>query len=152
MDIHHANIFHTSPDRVYNALTQPCDLTEWMGAPALARLEVGSPIEFNYNQGQRVLMMCITRLEPDRLVQWQVTKPMWPGDYPDQLITWTLSPYENSTLIDFRMSGWPQDDDVYASVSYKWASFMLRLKIFVGDTRDINTFLPLEKLNSVQYT
>jgi len=43
------------------------------------------------------------------------------------------------------MEGWLQDDDVYASVSYKWASFMVRLKIYMGDTREIATFLPVEE-------
>jgi len=54
-----------------------------------------------------------------------------------------LIPYESSTPVDFRMEGWLQDDDVYASVSYKWASFMVRLKIYMGDTREIATFLPV---------
>jgi hypothetical protein len=45
------------------------------------------------------------------------------------------------------MEGWPQDDDVYASVSYKWASFMMRLKIYMGDTREIATFPPVEGRN-----
>ncbi len=40
------------------------------------------------------------------------------------------------------MAGWPQDDDAYASVSYKWALFMVRLKIYLGDTREIADFLP----------
>jgi hypothetical protein len=43
--------------------------------------------------------------------------------------------------VDFRMQGWLQDDDGYASLSYKWASLMVRLKIYLGDTRDIASFL-----------
>lgn len=39
------------------------------------------------------------------------------------------------------MEGWPRDDGVYASVSYKWALFMMRLKIFMGDTHEIEGFL-----------
>jgi hypothetical protein len=42
--------------------------------------------------------------------------------------------------MDFRMEGWPKDD-AYASVSYKWASFMVRLKIYRDDTREIERFL-----------
>jgi hypothetical protein len=63
----------------------------------------------------------------------------------DQVIIWTLIPYEGSTLVDFRMEGWPQDDDGYASVSYKWAVFMMRLKIYMGDTREIASLLPIEE-------
>ncbi len=60
----------------------------------------------------------------------------------DQVVTWTMTPYQGSTLVDFRMEGWLPDDDAYASVSYKWALFMVRLKIYMGDTREMASFLP----------
>jgi hypothetical protein len=109
--------------------------------------EVGSTIEFQYDEGQRTLKMEVIRLEAGQQVQWRVTQLVWPIEAADHVITWTLSPYESSTLVDFRMEGWPQDDDVYASVSYKWASFMVRLKIYMGDTREIATFLPAQEKN-----
>jgi uncharacterized protein YndB with AHSA1/START domain len=145
MDIHHAMIIrNTLPDRLYGALTQVRDLEVWMGAPTLARPEVGSTIEFQFDQGQRILKMEVTRLEVGEVVEWRVIQPVWPIDEVNQIITWTLIPYECSTLVDFRMNGWPQDDDVYASVSYKWASFMMRLKLYMGDTRELATFLPTD--------
>jgi len=146
MDIHHAMIVHTPPNCVYQALTQPHDLEIWMGAPTLARAEVGAAVEFHYDPGHS-LKMEITRLEPGNLVQWRVVQPMWPGDAADQFITWNLAPYEVNTLLDFRMSGWKKDDDVLASVSYKWASFMMLLKIFLGDTREVAAFLPIIEKN-----
>ncbi|MGZ9163679.1 MAG: SRPBCC family protein [Anaerolineales bacterium] len=145
MDIHHAMMVHNKPYRLYEALTQQSELEVWMGAPALARAEVGSTIEFQFDQGQRTLKMEVTRLEAGKQVQWRVLQPVWPIEAADQVVTWTLTPYESSTLVDLRMEGWPQDDDVYASVSYKWASFMVRLKIYMGDTREIATFLPAEE-------
>ena len=141
MDIHHAMVVHNQPSRLYQALTQPRDLAVWMGAPTLARPEVGTVIEFHFDQGQRILKMEITALEGGKLVRWRVLQPVWPSAATGQIITWTLRPFEGSTLVDLRMDGWPQDDDIYASVSYKWASFMLRLKIYMGDTREIATFL-----------
>jgi uncharacterized protein YndB with AHSA1/START domain len=144
MDIHHAMVVHNQPDRLYDALTQPRDLAVWMGAPTLARPEVGSLIEVHHDQGQRILKMEITGLEGGKLVRWRVIQPVWPIEATEQIITWTLIPFEGSTLVDFRMEGWPQDDDTYASVSYKWALFMVRLKIYMGDTREIATFLPVQ--------
>jgi uncharacterized protein YndB with AHSA1/START domain len=142
MDIHHAMMVRTNPARVFEALTQQRDLEVWMGAPTIARPEVGAVLEFHFDQGQRVLKMEVTRIEAEQLVQWRVLQPVWPIDPTEQTITWTLSPYVDLTLVDFRMEGWPQDDDIYASVSYKQASFMMRLKIYLGDTREIATFLP----------
>ena len=145
MDIHHAMAVHDNqPNRLYEALTQPRDLVVWMGAPTLARPEVGSLIEFHFDQGQRILKMEITGLEGGKLVRWRVAQSVWPSEATEQIITWTLIPFEGSTLVDFRMKGWPQDDDIYASVSYKWASFMVRLKISMGDTREIATLLPIK--------
>ena len=146
MDIHHAMVVHNQPDRLYAALTQPRDLSVWMGAPTLAQPEVGSTIEFHFDGGQRILKMVIISLEGGQLVQWQVTQPVWPMvEATEQIVTWTLRPFYGSTLVDLRMTGWPQDDDTYASVSYKWASFMVRLKVYMGDTREIATFLPKEE-------
>ena len=144
MDIHHAMVVHNQPDRLYQALTQPRDFAVWMGAPTLARPEVGSVIEVHFDQGQRILKMEITSLAGGKLVRWRVIQPVWPIEATAQIITWTLLPFEGSTLVDFRMEGWPHDDDTYASVSYKWASFMMRLKIYMGDTREIATFLPAQ--------
>ena len=89
-----------------------------------------------------MLTMEITRLDPGRLVQWRVTQPIWENDAVDQYITWTLEPYEANTLVDFRMVGWPQDDGVYASLSYKWAAFMFRLKVYLGDMREMPNYQP----------
>ncbi len=141
MDIHHATILRDQPPaRIYTALTQPEQLEIWMSAPVLGLSEVGTMLEFQYNGGIRSLKVEITRLDPDLLVQWQVIEPIWGVGGGLQIITWTLMPYESSTLIDFRMEGWAQDDDVYASVSYKWASFMMRLRLYLGDKRDIASF------------
>lgn len=143
MDIHHAMMVRNRPGRLYEALTQPDDLTVWMDAPTLARPEMGSLIEFHFDQGQRIFKMELTHLEEGKVVQWRVLQPVWPEGLEEskQFITWTLTPYEDSTLVDFRMEGWPQDDDIYASVSYKWALFMVRLKIYMGDKREMASLL-----------
>ena len=138
MDIHHATILRDQPPaRIYAALTQPDELSIWMSAPVLGQPEVGTMLAFQYDGGLRALKVEITRLEPDQIVQWRVIEPIWGVGGGVQVITWTLSPYEASTLIDFRMEGWEQDDEVYASVSYKWASFMMRLRLYLGDKRDV---------------
>ena len=142
MDIHHAMIVRNKPGRLFEALTQQGDFEVWMGAPTLARPEVGATIEVQFDQGRHTLKLEVIGLEAGKQVQWRVLQPVWPTKAVDQVITWTLIPYESSTLVDFRMEGWPEDDDTYASVSYKWASFMMRLKIHLGDTREIATFLP----------
>lgn len=141
MDIHHEMIIHNTPERVYEALTEVGNLEVWMGAPIVGRVEVGSTIEIQFHRGPMKLE--ITRLESGRQVQWRVIGPMWPmeGISQTQVITWNLEPFEVNTLVGLRMEGWPRDDGVYASVSYKWASFMFRLKLYLGDTREMEGLL-----------
>ncbi len=137
MNIHHEMIVHNTPGRVYEALTQVSDMQVWMGAPIAGRAESGQVIEIQFDR--RVMKLEITDLEIGKRVQWRVLEPMWPVEGIDQaqVVTWTLEPYEINTLVSFRMEGWPRDDGVFASVSYKWASFMFRLKVYLGDVRDI---------------
>jgi len=139
MDIHHAMIVRVAPAKVFQALTDPRPLEIWMDAPVISK--PGSTMEFQYDQGRRALNMEVLHMEENRQVKWRVLQPMWPSQAIHE-ITWTLTPIENSTAIDFRMTGWAQSDDTFASVSYKWALFMLRLKIYLGDLREIKSILP----------
>lgn len=141
MDIHHEMIIRNTPERVYEALTDVNKIAVWFGAPTAGRAEVGALIAIQFDRG--TLKLEVTRLAPGRQVQWKVVEAMWPMDGIDQVqtVTWTLEPYEVNTLVSLRMEGWPRDDGVYASVSYKWASFMFRLKVYMGDTREIDGFL-----------
>lgn len=149
MDIHHAMIVRASPEQVFAALTRSEELSIWMAAPVMieppGQAAVGSIVEFQYGRGpkpehtRRPLIVQVTGLELQRLVRWQINQPVWPQEQtvPPQVIHWSLLPYETSTLVDLRMEGWLEDDDTFASVSYKWASFMMRLKMYLGDLREI---------------
>lgn len=149
MDIHHAMMVRNRPERLYEALTRAADLSVWMAAPVVIEpsdpAAVGSVIELRYGQGpkpehvQRPMSVEVTKLEVGKMVQWRVIQPVWPRDRTDeaQVVTWTLSEHEISTLVDFRMEGWGEKEEAYASVSYKWAGFMFRLKIYLGDVREI---------------
>lgn len=148
MDIHHGMAVRAAePERLYKALTRQDDLAVWMGVPTLARPEVGSLVEFRINQGKSIMQMEVIRLETDSLVQWRQIQPIWQTSkgvsMQDQIITWTLStPWESGTLVDFRMHGWLEDGEAYSSNSFKWASLMLRLRIYMGDTRDVIGLVP----------
>jgi len=143
MDIHHGMAVRgAQPERLYKALTRQADLVTWMGVPTLAQPQVGSLVEFQIDRGTVIMQMEIMRLEADSLVQWRQIQRIWHTvsgvSMPDLLITWTLStPWENGTLVDFRMGDWPEDGEPYSSNSFKWASLMLRLRVYMGDTRDL---------------
>lgn len=103
-------------------------------------------ITYNHIIGQRIFAVEITRLDPGKQVQWRIVQPIWETEAVNQKVTWTLEPYENSTLVDCVMNGWSADDEAYPSVSFKWATFMMRLKIFLGDLREFTNYSPLPGL------
>ena len=148
MDIHHGMMVRgVKPERVYEALTRQADLAIWMGASTLARPEVGSMIEFQFDQGKFSMQMEVIRLEAGALVQWRQIRPIWRTvkgvAMPGQIVTWTLStPYDSGTLVDFRMGGWLDDDETYSSNSFKWAFGMLRLRVYLGHTHDLVDLVP----------
>lgn len=142
MFIHHDMIVRASPEQVFHALTHVEDLSTWMAAPTTisppGQAAEGSIIAFQYGP-QRSLIVQVAALEMGRLLRWQISQAMWQRNQPElpQAATWTLTPYESSTLVDLRLDGWGEEEEAYASVSYKWASFMMRLKIYLGDLREI---------------
>lgn len=149
MDFHHGMIVRTHQERVYQALTQAGHLSVWMAAPVSVEppglIEIGSIITFDYSQGQdpgRSLIARVRELIPGKLIRWEMERTVWqmPSGAP-QAILWTLNDYAGSTLVDVRVGAWPGDDETYASVSYKLASFMMRLKIYLGDLREIEDML-----------
>ncbi len=146
MDIHHAMIVRCLPGKVYQALTRQEQLAIWMGVPTQAQPQIGYKIEFHYAEGRRILAVEITRLEPGKQVQWRVIQPVWEAEAVNQRVTWTLEPFEESTLVDCVMDGWAAEDVAYPSVSFKWATFMVRLKIFLGDLREFTNYSPLPGL------
>jgi uncharacterized protein YndB with AHSA1/START domain len=153
MDIHHGMAVRgAQPERLYKALTRQDDLAVWMGVPTLARPEVGSLVEFQADQGKFIMQMEVIRLEADSLVQWRQIRPIWQTvsgvSMPDQMITWTLStPWESGTLVDFRMGDWLEDEEPYSSNSFKWASLMLRLRVYMDDIRDVVDLIPFINRN-----
>lgn len=104
-------------------------------------------IEFQFDQRKFIMQMEVIRLEAGLLVQWRQIRPIWQTvkgvAMPGQIITWTLSTsWENGTLVDFRVGDWLKDDEAYSSNSFKWASFMLRPRVYLGDTRDVTDLIP----------
>jgi uncharacterized protein YndB with AHSA1/START domain len=148
MDIHHGMAVRNTPERLYEALTRQDDLAIWMGASVLAGSGVGSMVEFNFSHGVHIMKMEVIHLEAGSRVHWRQIQPIWKTtsgvSMPGQFVTWTLStPWESGTLVDFRMGDWLEDDMTYSANSFKWASFLLRLRIYMGDTRDIVGLVPL---------
>jgi uncharacterized protein YndB with AHSA1/START domain len=133
MEIHHAMMVRALPDKVYAALTQQSGLAAWLTSKTIAEPRIGSINEFWFDGGKRTLKVEVQALSANQLVIWRLVQGIPPWEGLRSEITWTLTPAYGGTLVDFRQDGWPASDDVYASVSYKWATFMTSLKAYVDN-------------------
>jgi uncharacterized protein YndB with AHSA1/START domain len=131
MEIHHAMMVRSSPDKVYAALTQQSGLAAWLTIKTIAAPSIGSINEFWFDGGKRILKVEVQALTPDCQVVWRLVQGIPPWEALRAETIWTLTPADGSTIVDFRQDGWPASDDVYASVSYKWATFMTSLKAYI---------------------
>jgi uncharacterized protein YndB with AHSA1/START domain len=132
MDIQHAMMVRTGGQEIYRALTEGSALSGWFGTECLAEPRVGSAVEVRFHDRHGYsLKFEVTDLEPGSRVGWRVVKaiPSW-DDFPSTL-TWTLTPYESSTIVHLRHSGWPEDHEAFPSVSFKWAEYMMALRTYL---------------------
>jgi uncharacterized protein YndB with AHSA1/START domain len=122
----------SGPVPVYRALTEGKGLSAWLAPECRARPEVGSPVEviFHDRHGYSLVFM-VAALEPDAQVVWEVVRaiPSW-DDFASTL-TWTLFPYESSTIVELRHAGWPEGHEAFPSVSFKWAEYMMALRAYI---------------------
>jgi uncharacterized protein YndB with AHSA1/START domain len=129
-----------SPDRVYAALTEREGLVAWLAPDVTAEPRPGSIAEFRFDGGKRVMRVEIVTLDPGRKVGWRVLEGVWQvtegresGESGKGLITWELSsPFgPERCLVHFRHDGWETAEGAFASVNFKWATFMMNLKTYL---------------------
>ncbi len=115
-----------TPEQVYAAITEQAGLSSWWTPDVAAEPTVGSVAEFRFRDGQFVVKMEITALEPGGTVRWAVRQgaPEWAGTY----VTWDLAPVDHRTNVRFAHRGYASVDGSFASVAFNWAWYLSSLK------------------------
>jgi uncharacterized protein YndB with AHSA1/START domain len=132
MDIQHAMMVRSDPQEIYRALTEPDGLSAWFGPECRAAPRVRSPVEVIFHDRHNyTLEFEVMDLEPGARVVWKVVWAISSWDDFPSTVFWRLIPYEGSTIVELRHSGWPDGHEAYPSVSFKWAEFMIALRTHV---------------------
>lgn len=112
-------------DRVYDALATNRGLASFWTPSVSGEVTSGARLAFGFAEAPVDLEMVVTRLEPDRVVEWECPGP-WPT-WAGTRIRWGIGGQE--TLVTFRHSGW--DDSVgdveLGSVAMTWAAVLRAL-------------------------
>lgn len=117
------------PEAVFQALTDPEALREWMGAPApVVEPRVGGRYELGWRyevEGKEVAggPMKILDIVPNELLV--VSWPDWRGDQsvPTQSITWRLEPDGTGTRVTLTHAGFIRTVD-FSDYPFGWSHFM----------------------------
>ncbi|MFC4149733.1 SRPBCC domain-containing protein [Micromonospora mangrovi] len=137
--LHRVGVEHSSPERVYAALTTVDGLSGWWTEQTSGVAEVGGVLEFRFAAGG--FDMKVVELVAGRRVCWEVVDgpPEWVGT----VVRWELRQEGDFTIVVFAHEGWREPVEFMYHCSTKWAVFLLSLKRFletgVGapDPRDV---------------
>jgi uncharacterized protein YndB with AHSA1/START domain len=127
-------IFHeltiaTTPESVFNALTQPDEIVRWWSEEARVKPEVGSSCEFRFRPPAGSLHFEVVELSMGEKVHWIARKnpPQWDGNH----VIWQFTPVPEGTKLVFTHDGFAQLDERYERVRGNWEYFLSSLKSYL---------------------
>jgi len=115
-----------APQRVFSALTQRDEITQWWAYEARVQPEVGSLGEFRFREGAFVMQLEVAELDQNKKVRWMPRQvpPQWAGTS----VTWQLTPVHNGTQLLFTHDGFAQIDE---QAGKAWVYFLASLKSYL---------------------
>jgi len=125
--LHRVGVQHSSPERVYEALTTIDGLSGWWTEQTTGETGLGDVIAFRFERGG--FDMQVAELEPGKRVRWEVVEgpPEWVGTS----VHWDLHQDGDWTKVLFKHEGWREPVEFMHHCSTKWASYLMSLKHFV---------------------
>jgi uncharacterized protein YndB with AHSA1/START domain len=127
--IKHQITNNASAEKVYASLATQAGLRSWWTSDTTADEKVGGKAEFGFDNREMVFRMDIDELQPGKRVVWSCH-----GDHPEwkgTMLTWTVSPGENGTVLRFAHSNWKDYSDFCATCNSTWGELMYRIKDYV---------------------
>ena len=125
-DILHRIEIDSTPERVYQALTEEKGLAGWWTTNTTASPAVGAIDKFRFGD-HGFNDMEVVELLPGKRVRWRCvdgTKE-WIGTE----LTFDLKQEDGRTIVLFAQRGWKEQVEFMHYCSTKWATYMLSLKL-----------------------
>ena len=122
--LHRIGVEHSSPARVYEALTTLDGLSGWWAEKTTGETGLGGVIQFRFGPGG--IDMRVAELEPGGLVRWEVTDG--PAEWIGTTVRFDIRQDGDWTIVLFRHEGWRETVEFMHHCSTKWATFLVSLK------------------------
>jgi uncharacterized protein YndB with AHSA1/START domain len=128
--IRHEVGIETSPEAVYQALTDTSKLAGWWTSDTRGKgSKKGDVLEFWF--GDFCQKLEVAELQPGKLVRWKANKEGGVDEWVGTEVAFSLKADEKQCWVLFSHSGWRKDSGILPHCSTKWAVFMLSLKDFL---------------------
>ena len=126
--LHRIGVEHSTPERVYDALTTLDGLSGWWTEKTSGETGVGGVIEFRFPPVGGFDMEVLD-LRPAERVTWRVVDG--PEEWIGTTIDWELRRDGDYTIVLFAHRGWAEPVEFMHHCSTKWATFLMSLKSLV---------------------
>ena len=122
--LHRIGVEHSSPQRVFDALTTLDGLSGWWAEKTTGDTDPGGVIEFRFGPGG--IDMKVVELDPGRLVRWEVVGG--PDEWIGTEVRFDIRQDGDWTIVLFRHEGWREPVEFMSHCSTKWATYLVSLK------------------------
>jgi uncharacterized protein YndB with AHSA1/START domain len=125
-DIRHRVGIAAPPEKVYEKLATIEGLSSWWTRDVSGNAGIDGTVEFSFGSPDRIAVMEVVDLQPDRRVGWRCVKG--PDEWIDTSFTFDLDPAADETVLLFTNAGWREPVEFMHHCSTKWAYFILSMK------------------------
>ncbi len=128
-DVLHQVGIKTSPQDLYQALTQETGIKAWWSEHTKAAAKVGHVNEVSFYGNAVTFKLKVDRLDPGKKVVWVVEGG--PPDWANTAITWTISEHEGQTMLHLAHRGFASTAGNFAGINYNWGWYLTSLKFYL---------------------
>ncbi|HEX6567068.1 MAG TPA: SRPBCC domain-containing protein [Chthoniobacterales bacterium] len=118
---------------LYHAISTETGIGSWWDKPDTVRSEAGTVLEFRPGPGHGVLKMKVLINTRDRHVEWECISThaksspasAWTGTH----VIFEISEQDGTSVLNFRHTGWDEDNEYFAFCNYNWGVALQKLKL-----------------------
>lgn len=128
-DILHQLVIHTSPGKLYHALTDQKGLAQWWTRYVNTEPMLNSVAQFTFDHGKTTVRMKIVKLIPNRTIVWHCM-----GGFPeweDTQITFDIETTREATILHFAQRGWKRTTGGFPKYNFEWAKYLVSLRNYL---------------------
>ena len=117
-----------SPERVFQAVSEPSQLDEWWSLKFSGRPILGEMYHLGFGPGYDWTAE-VTACEAASTFELRLVDA--DTDWTDTVVRFGLSPREGGTSVTFTHGGWKNPNERYTTSSYCWAMYLRIMKRFI---------------------